>query len=50
MGLARIEDWSPNMNDLVGATRDALQKAYGISVLQLDDKWGEWVKANYPSQ
>lgn len=44
------EDWSPNMNDLVGATRDALQKAYGISVLQLDDKWGEWVKANYPSQ
>jgi hypothetical protein len=44
------EDWSPNMNDLVGATRDALQKAYGISVLQLDEKWAEWVKANYPSQ
>ena len=44
------EDWSPNSEDLVGATRDALQKAYGISVLQMDEKWTEWVKATYPSQ
>jgi hypothetical protein len=44
------DDWSPNSEDLVGATRDALQKAYGISVLQMDEKWTEWVKATYPSQ
>lgn len=44
------EDWTPNQNDLVGATRDALQKAYGLSVLQFDEKWAEWVKANYPAQ
>ncbi len=43
-------DWTPNQNELVGATRDALQKAYGISVLQFDEKWAEWVKANYPAQ
>lgn len=49
-GRVKEEDWSPNSDDLVGATRDALQKAYGISILQLDEKWVEWVKTNYPSQ
>ena len=43
-------DWSPNQNDLVGAVRDSLQERYGLSPLQFDDKWAEWVKANYPSQ
>lgn len=42
--------WFPDQNDLVGATRDALQQAYGIPVLDFDRRWAEWVKANYPSQ
>jgi hypothetical protein len=42
--------WLADQSDLVGATREALQKAYGISVLQFDEKWGEWVKATYPAQ
>lgn len=44
------ENWIADQHDLVGATRDALQQAYGFSVLQFDDKWSEWVKANYPLQ
>ena len=43
-------DWTPNQNDLVGAMREGLQKAYGVSVLSFDEKWAEWVKATYPSQ
>ncbi len=43
-------NWLPDQNDLVGATRDALQKAYGLSVLSFDEKWAEWVKANYATQ
>ncbi len=43
-------NWGPDQNDLVGATRDALQQAYGVSVLDFDRKWGDWVKATYPSQ
>jgi len=39
---------------LVGATRDALRDAlrdaYGLNVLDFDRKWGEWVKATYPSK
>jgi hypothetical protein len=47
----RVDDqWYPDQSDLVGATRDALRDAYGISVLDFDRKWGEWVKANYPSK
>jgi len=42
--------WFPDQNDLVGAVRDALQEAYGISVLDFDRRWMEWVKATYPSQ
>lgn len=44
------KDWMPDHADLVGATRDALQKAYGISVLNFDEKWAEWVRANYATQ
>ncbi|MEO6598169.1 MAG: hypothetical protein ABIP94_25780 [Planctomycetota bacterium] len=43
-------NWSADQSDLVGATRDALQAAYGVSVIDLDRKWGEWVKANYSTQ
>jgi hypothetical protein len=42
--------WFPDQNDLVGATRTALQEAYGITFLDFDRKWIEWVKAHYPSQ
>ena len=42
--------WVPDQSDLVGATRDALQAAYGISVLQFDEKWAEWAKEKYPAQ
>jgi hypothetical protein len=42
--------WLADQADLVGATRDALQKAYGWSVLEFDTRWIEWVKATYPSQ
>jgi len=43
-------EWMPDPSDLVGATRDALQQAYGFSVLDFDRRWAEWVKANYPTQ
>lgn len=42
--------WFPDQSDLVGATRDALRQVYGVSPLDFDQKWGEWVKATYPSQ
>lgn len=42
--------WFPDQNDLVGATREALQQAYGIPVIDFDRRWSEWVKANYPLQ
>jgi len=44
------EQWFPNQEDLVGATRDALKEAYGVTVLDFDAKWGAWVKATYPAQ
>jgi hypothetical protein len=44
------KEWLPDQTDLVGASREAIQKAYGFSVLQFDEKWVEWVKATYPSQ
>lgn len=42
--------WMPDQTDLVGATRDALQAAYGVSTLDFDTKWHAWVKATYPAQ
>ncbi|MBL8748242.1 MAG: hypothetical protein JNK78_03715 [Planctomycetes bacterium] len=44
------EKWGPDQRDIVGACRTALQEAYGVSVLDFDTKWMEWVKATYPSQ
>jgi hypothetical protein len=43
-------NWRPNQEDLVGAVRDALQEAYGVSPLDFDQKWGEWVRQAYPAQ
>jgi hypothetical protein len=43
-------NWSIDQSDLVGATREALQQAYGVSVLEFDRKWAEWVRATYPAQ
>jgi hypothetical protein len=43
-------NWFPDQNDLVGATREALQAAYGFSMLDFDRRWTDWVKATYPSQ
>jgi hypothetical protein len=43
-------NWAPDQTDLVGATREALQQAYGVSFLDFDRKWSEWVKAHYPAQ
>jgi hypothetical protein len=43
-------NWSIDQSDLVGATRTALQEAYGLSILDFDRKWAEWVRATYPAQ
>jgi hypothetical protein len=43
-------NWQADQNDLVGATREALQAAYGVSIIDFDRKWAEWVKAHYPAQ
>lgn len=42
--------WRPDQSDLVGATRQALQDAYGLSILDFDRRWAEWVKSSYPAQ
>jgi hypothetical protein len=44
------EDWFPDQSDLVGATRDALSKVYGMTPLSFDEKWKEWVLKTYPTQ
>jgi hypothetical protein len=44
------KEWKADQADLVGATREALQAAYGVSILDFDAKWAEWVNKNYPSQ
>ncbi len=47
----RVDDkWAPDQTDLVGALRDAMKDAYGVSPLNVDAKWAEWVKATYPAQ
>lgn len=49
-GRVDEKTWAADQTDLVGACREALQEAYGLSVLQFDAKWMEWVKATYPTQ
>ena len=49
-GRVHPETWLPDTDDLVGATREALQKVYGLSPLTFDVQWKEWVMKNYASQ
>jgi hypothetical protein len=49
-GRVDPKTWFPDQTDLIGAMRDAIQDAYGVSVLNFDEKWIEWVKATYPLQ
>lgn len=47
----RVDDqWRPDQRDLVGATREGLKKAYGLTFLNFDDRWKAWVKETYPSK
>lgn len=47
----RVDDqWRPDQRDLVGATREGIKKAYGLSFLNFDDRWKAWVKDTYPSK
>lgn len=39
-----------SQDQLVEATRKALQEAYQLSPLSLDERWQEFVKANYPTR
>lgn len=43
-------NWSADQKDLVGATRTALKDAYGVTFLDIDEKWAQWVKDSYPAQ
>ena len=49
-GRVDPKTFAPDQTDIVGACRTALQEAYGVSVLEFDKKWIEWVKATYPAQ
>ena len=44
------EQWQADQSDLVGATREGLKQAYGLSFLNFDERWSEWVKETYPSK
>lgn len=44
------KNWAPDQTDIVGACRTALQEAYGLTVLDFDKKWSDWVKVTYPAQ
>ncbi|MAD33840.1 MAG: hypothetical protein CMJ88_08790 [Planctomycetes bacterium] len=47
----RVDDqWRPDQRDLVGATREGLKRAYGLSFLNFDERWKAWVKDTYPSK
>jgi hypothetical protein len=43
-------NWQADQKDLVGATRQGLKDAYGLSFLNFDERWAAWVKATYPSR
>ncbi len=49
-GRVDPKTYHPDDSDLVGATREALREAYGLSPLNIDEKWAEWVKENYPTK
>lgn len=49
-GRVHPKTWKTDQSDLVGATREALRKAYGLTPLSLDEKWKDWVMENYTSR
>jgi hypothetical protein len=49
-GRVDPKTWMVDQSDIVAACREALRSVYGLTPLTLDEKWAEWVKANYPSQ
>ena len=49
-GRVDPKTWTTDQSDLVGATREALREAYGLTPLTLDEKWKEWVLENYPAR
>ncbi len=49
-GRVDAKTWKANSEDLVGAVRKALQDAYGLSPLILDEKWKAWVAKTYPTR
>ena len=49
-GRVDPETWQVDQRDLVGATRTALRRTYGLTPLNLDDRWKAWVKENYSAQ
>jgi hypothetical protein len=49
-GRVNPKDWSADQTDLVGATREAIQDAYGVTPLNIDERWGTWVKETYPTK
>ncbi len=49
-GRVDPETWLPDDADLVGATRTALQKVYGLTPLTLDPRWRAWVIKNYSTR
>ena len=43
-------NWQADQRDLVGATRQGLKDAYGLTFLNFDERWKAWVKETYPSR
>ena len=46
-GRVDPETWFADQSDLVGASREALWEAYGLTPLSFDERWKEWVAENY---
>ncbi len=49
-GRVDPKTWVVDQSDLVAACREGLRVAYNLTPLSFDEKWIEWVKANYPTQ
>lgn len=49
-GRVNPRTWAVDQTDLVGATRTALRKTYGLTPLSFDDRWKEWVMENYSAK
>jgi hypothetical protein len=49
-GRDNPKDWSADQTELVGATREAIQDASGVTPLNIDERWGTWVTETYPTK